>query len=108
MFSSLFVLLSFVFTSLASHPHTVTHDATFTPDIVLSITHGNATQSCLPAKTIVLANGTSPGPELRIRAGKTYWIRVYNDMHDANLTMVRLQFTAQNQRYSPNLTDIFD
>ena len=64
------------------------HDETFVPDAVLRITAENRTQSCLPSKSIVLVNGTSPGPELRLLEGKTYWIRVYNDMPDQNLTMV--------------------
>lgn len=66
---------------------TRSHNETFVPDAVLRITAENRTQSCLPSKQIVLVNGTSPGPELRILEGKTYWIRVYNDMTDKNLTM---------------------
>jgi L-ascorbate oxidase len=64
------------------------HDETFVPDAILRITAQNTTQSCMPSKSIVLVNGTSPGPELRLLEGKTYWIRVYNDMADTNLTMV--------------------
>lgn len=64
------------------------HDESFIPDAVLRVTAENISQSCLPAKTTVLVNGTSPGPEIRLMEGKTYWIRVYNDMPDANLTMV--------------------
>jgi L-ascorbate oxidase len=64
------------------------HDATFVPDAVLRVTAQNLAQSCLPPKLTVLVNGTSPGPELRLMEGKTYWIRVYNDMQDNNLTMV--------------------
>ena len=67
------------------------HDETFVPDAVLRITTENRTQSCLPAKSVVLVNGTSPGPELRLLEGKSYWIRVYNDMPEKNLTMVRAQ-----------------
>lgn len=64
------------------------HDETFVPDAVLLITSENTTQSCLPAKPVVLVNGTTPGPEIRLQEGQTYWIRVYNDMTDANATMV--------------------
>jgi FtsP/CotA-like multicopper oxidase with cupredoxin domain len=64
------------------------HDASFVPDAVLTITAENLAQSCLPPKLTVLVNGTAPGPELRLREGKTYWIRVYNYMSDNNLTMV--------------------
>lgn len=67
-----------------------THNETFVPDAVLRVTVQNISQSCLPSKMTVLVNGTSPGPELRLGAGKTYWIRVYNDMMDQNLTMVRI------------------
>jgi L-ascorbate oxidase len=67
------------------------HDETFVPNAVLRITTENRTQSCLPAKSVVLVTGTSPGPELRLLEGETYWIRVYNDMPDQNLTMVRAQ-----------------
>ncbi|PBP16992.1 hypothetical protein BUE80_DR012251 [Diplocarpon rosae] len=63
------------------------HDDTFVPDAVIRITEEHRVQSCLPAKPIVLINGTSPGPELTIREGGTYWIRVYNDLAHQNLTM---------------------
>lgn len=67
---------------------THSHDASFVPDAVLRVTEGQLAQSCLPAKSTVLVNGTAPGPELRLQEGKVYWIRVYNDMPDNNLTMV--------------------
>ena len=66
------------------------HDASFIPDAVLRVTAENLAQSCLPPKWTVLVNGTAPGPELRLHEGKTYWIRVYNDMTDNNLTMVNM------------------
>ena len=66
----------------------VRHDETFTPDAILRVASQNVSQSCIPAKATVLVNGTSPGPEIRLVEGKTYWIRVWNDMGDANLTMV--------------------
>lgn len=66
----------------------VEHNETFVPDAILRVTAANYSQSCYPAKLTVLANGTAPGPELRIREGKTTWIRVYNDMDHENLTMV--------------------
>jgi hypothetical protein len=64
------------------------HNASFVPDAILWITQQNISQSCVPAKPTVIVNGTSPGPELRFLEGKTYWIRVYNDMQQDNLTMV--------------------
>lgn len=36
----------------------------------------------------VVVNGTSPGPEIRLKPEQTTWIRVYNDMDNENLTMV--------------------
>jgi L-ascorbate oxidase len=74
------------------------HDENFVPDAVLRITAQNVTQSCMAEKLIVLINGTSPGPELRLLEGKTYWIRVYNDMPKANLTMVRSDVLNQSRR----------
>jgi len=55
---------------------------------VLSVDVVNKTQGCLGEKEVAVINGTTPGPELRLRVGKTYWIRVYNDMATQNLTMV--------------------
>ena len=68
------------------------HGADFIPDAILRITVQNISQSCLPPKPVVLVNGTSPGPEIRLMEGGTYWIRVYNDMPHANLTMVDFPF----------------
>ncbi|CZT13954.1 related to laccase precursor [Rhynchosporium agropyri] len=65
----------------------VCHDETFVPDAILRITEAPLAQSCLPSKPTVLVNGTSPGPALRLKEGTRYWIRVYNDMSDKNLTM---------------------
>jgi hypothetical protein len=76
------------FVSCAAAYQLCTHDETFVPDAVLRVTASNITQSCLPSKLTVLVNGTAPGPEVRLTAGKTQWIRVYNDMTNLNLTMV--------------------
>ena len=64
------------------------HDEHFVPDAILRVTAQNISQPCARSKSTVLVNGTSPGPELRIREGQTSWLRVYNDMPDQNLTMV--------------------
>jgi L-ascorbate oxidase len=69
--------------------NTQSHNESFVPDAVLRVTQQNITQSCLASMSNVLINGTSPGPELRLLEGQTYWIRVYNDMTANNLTMVR-------------------
>ncbi|PBP16053.1 hypothetical protein BUE80_DR013151 [Diplocarpon rosae] len=74
------------------------HDETFVPDAVIRITEEDRVQSCLPSKPIVLINGTSPGPELTIREGGTYWIRVYNDLAHQNLTMLRDENRALTAR----------
>ncbi len=80
-----YILLSWVGIVAAN---TACHDKTFVPDAVLRVTAKNTTQSCLPSKLTVLVNGTSPGPALTLKEGVTYWIRVYNDQTDNNLTMV--------------------
>lgn len=67
---------------------TICHDDGFVPDAVLRVTQRTYTSSCITKSNVVLVNGSSPGPELRLVEGKTYWIRVYNDMDDQNLTMV--------------------
>jgi L-ascorbate oxidase len=97
-FSTLFV---FVFVALlgAVQANTECHDETFVPDAILRITQANISQSCLPPKLVVLVNRTSPGPELRLKEGQTYWIRVYNDMVDRNYTMVCLSSSIINSCY---------
>jgi L-ascorbate oxidase len=89
-FISSFSALQFWLSRLVNTVAAITqcHNSTFIPDAVLRVTQQSITQSCLPSKSNVLVNGTSPGPELRLLEGKTYWIRVYNDMTDNNLTMV--------------------
>ncbi|KAI9827283.1 MAG: hypothetical protein M1832_005421 [Thelocarpon impressellum] len=67
-------------------PETFTHDETFTPDRILRVSETTLSLSCLTQASVVV-NGTSPGPELRIPAGKTTWVRVYNDMENRNVTM---------------------
>lgn len=66
----------------------VTHDTTFIPDAVLVVTQANVSQSCYGPKQTFLINGTSPGPSITLVENVTYWIRVYNDMPNENLTMV--------------------
>ncbi|RDW91612.1 multicopper oxidase-4 [Coleophoma crateriformis] len=73
-------------TSVATY-NSCTHDETFIPDAVLRVSVETITQSCMPPKDVLLINGTSPGPELRLTEGRTYWIRVYNDLPNDNTTM---------------------
>jgi FtsP/CotA-like multicopper oxidase with cupredoxin domain len=65
----------------------VRHDHPFRPDYILRVTAENYTEACMDRYS-VLVNGSLPGPELRLREGETSWIRVYNDMSDANTTIV--------------------
>ena len=66
----------------------IRHDASFSPDYILRVTQRPFTQSCITKLDLILVNGTSPGPEIRLLEGNVYWIRVYNDMDNQNLTMV--------------------
>lgn len=85
-----FALLTFALSCIGrALAETTCHDETFVPDAILRVTEAPLAQSCYPSKSTVLVNGTSPGPALKIREGQTYWIRVYNDMEQNNLTMVR-------------------
>ncbi|KAH7117318.1 ascorbate oxidase [Dactylonectria macrodidyma] len=67
-------------------PKLVTHDNSFFPDYVLRVTSRNISVAC-ETRLSAVVNGTSPGPELRIKPGETTWIRVYNDLESQNLTM---------------------
>lgn len=64
------------------------HGDDFVPDHILRLTMANITIGCQTRESVVV-NGTLPGPEIRLKPGKTSWIRVYNDMKDVNTTMVR-------------------
>ncbi|RFU24096.1 hypothetical protein B7463_g12243, partial [Scytalidium lignicola] len=83
----IFSLFTLALDTLLSAASLHIHDHIFVPDAVLRVTAEDVAQSCLPEKSTVLVNGTSPGPELRLVEGKSAWIRVYNDMPDKNLTM---------------------
>ncbi|KAK9415471.1 putative Multicopper oxidase [Seiridium unicorne] len=62
------------------------HDATFVPDIALSVTRRNVSIGGINRYT-TLVNDSLPGPVLRLTEDQVTWIRVYNDMTDSNLTM---------------------
>ena len=66
----------------------VLHDSSFLPHATLRVTKQEVTQSCITKPGVVLVNGTSPGPEIRLIEGQVFWIRVYNDIDNDNLTMV--------------------
>jgi len=88
--TKLSTIVSFALQAEKSIPSAVPtiHDDSFTPHIVLRVTEQPFTQSCITKPDVILVNGTSPGPEIRLVEGNTYWIRVYNDMDHQNLTMV--------------------
>lgn len=88
----LYGLVSFISTAASAKTAFIpgpprVHDDTFTPTHVLRISRK---QFCVGGiiRYTTLVNDTLPGPELHIAEGKVVWIRVYNDMLDANLTMV--------------------
>ncbi|KAK4697389.1 hypothetical protein P7C71_g688, partial [Lecanoromycetidae sp. Uapishka_2] len=84
---TLYVLgLFVVLFALLKHTHGVSHDIDFVPEFILRATAQNISQACI-TRVSVLLNGTSPGPELRLRPGITSWIRVYNDIINQNLTV---------------------
>ncbi|KAK9327557.1 hypothetical protein V1520DRAFT_348503 [Lipomyces starkeyi] len=84
---SLFVKLAVQVSTIHAQRVLRDHDQSFLPDITLLVTARNISKGCIERYSVVV-NGTSPGPEIRLRGGKTSWIRVYNDMDDRNLTMV--------------------
>ncbi|KAL5115646.1 hypothetical protein ACEQ8H_006445 [Pleosporales sp. CAS-2024a] len=61
-------------------------NSNFVPDFYLSVTYENHPVAC-QQRMSVLVNGTSPGPVLRLPAGKTSWVRVCNNMSNYNTTM---------------------
>ncbi|KAI1427163.1 Cupredoxin [Xylaria sp. FL1777] len=62
------------------------HNATFIPDVVLSVTRQTISVGGIERYS-TLVNNTSPAPELRIPENKVVWIRVQNNVDDANVTM---------------------
>ncbi|KAH7146963.1 ascorbate oxidase [Dactylonectria estremocensis] len=88
MVALIFYALLFQWLILPVTPKLVTHDNSFFPDYVLRVTSRNISVAC-ETRLSAVVNGTSPGPELRIKPGKTTWIRVYNDLESQNLTMAR-------------------
>ncbi|RDA96123.1 hypothetical protein CP533_1755 [Ophiocordyceps camponoti-saundersi (nom. inval.)] len=70
--------------ALSFHEH---RDGSFTPDEVLRVKQGAISAGGI-RQLSTLVNGSMPGPTVRIPEDRVVWIRVYNDMEDANLTMV--------------------
>lgn len=88
MLYSIQIGLTFFLTlATASLGALVHHDHSFQPDHILRVTAENHTVACA-TRYSVLVNGSSPGPELRLKEGQVNWVRVYNDMKDENTTIV--------------------
>ncbi|KAK9311319.1 Cupredoxin [Lipomyces starkeyi] len=85
-FCRLLMGLALVFPSIVNGYKLRYHDQSFTPDVVLRVTESSISRACSTRYSVVI-NGTAPGPEIRLRQARTYWIRVYNDMETQNLTM---------------------
>lgn len=75
------------FAACAVSLQTHTHDESFVPDAVLTVTQGNIGIGGLERYS-TLVNGSVPGPTLSLPEDKVFWIRVYNNMKDQNLTIV--------------------
>jgi hypothetical protein len=85
----LLVLLSQIVGRAVATTSPQVHDDTFVPDHVLRVTSEEIGIGGI-RRYSTLINGTLPGPEIHIPEDKVVWIRVYNDMEDGNLTMVRM------------------
>ena len=80
---------------LATATRLVCHDDSFQPDHILRVTAQDYSHACIERYS-VLVNGSSPGPKLHLHEGTVSWIRVYNDLEDLNVTMVRDGFSFAN------------
>ncbi|TVY88387.1 Multicopper oxidase [Lachnellula willkommii] len=56
------------------------HGPSFSPDYSLRVTEQPFTQSCITKDRVILVNGTSPGPGLRLTEGNIYWIRHWHGL----------------------------
>ncbi|KFG82524.1 putative laccase [Metarhizium anisopliae] len=63
-----------------------THDESFTPDAVLTVTRQNMSIAGVN-KFATLVNDSIPGPALHMPENEVFWVRVYNNIEDDNLTM---------------------
>lgn len=65
------------------------HGSDWEPEYVLVATAQNISINC-ESRYSVIFNGTSPGPTLHMKEGKTTWVRVWNRIPDNNVTVVSL------------------
>ncbi|EHK22485.1 uncharacterized protein TRIVIDRAFT_29729 [Trichoderma virens Gv29-8] len=84
--NDVFFFITSLLVTAAAASDTRVHDDSFIPDEVLRVTRQYVGIGGIVRYT-TLVNGTTPGPELHIPEDKVVWIRVYNDIPDANLTM---------------------
>ncbi|RDA94909.1 hypothetical protein CP533_0139, partial [Ophiocordyceps camponoti-saundersi (nom. inval.)] len=95
MLLSTFFLSTLLF--IGAQAEVQVHGDDFKPDFELEITEGELNIDCQKRKS-VLINGQSPGPQLNMSEGKVTWVRVWNKMHDTNLTM---HWHGLSQRTAP-------
>ncbi|XP_055350961.1 uncharacterized protein LOC129597444 [Paramacrobiotus metropolitanus] len=81
----------------SNQPYTAIHDGNFQADYILRVTSKIIATDCT-TRLSTLVNGTLPGPALRFKEGQKVWIRVYNDMDEANLT---IHWHGLTQRMAP-------
>ena len=86
----LFAVLFHGFLGVAVKHHI--HDESFHPSEVLVVTRKNISIGGMYRYT-TLVNDSLPGPPIHLPENQVFWIRVYNDMNDSNLTMVSLSLT---------------
>ncbi|KAF9892042.1 hypothetical protein FE257_002448 [Aspergillus nanangensis] len=84
---------------LATASNHVVHDDAWQPDHILRVTAQNYSEACTERYS-TLVNGSSPGPELRLKEGQVSWIRVYNDMKEENTTIHWHGLTAYTAPFS--------
>ncbi|PIA95876.1 L-ascorbate oxidase [Cercospora beticola] len=75
------------------------HGSDFQPDHILRVTAEDVKIGCQERHSVVV-NGTTPGPALRLQAGKRQWIRVYNDMCEEKLNTT-IHWHGLTQRLAP-------
>jgi L-ascorbate oxidase len=78
-------LISFAACAVSLQTHI--HDGSFVPDAVLTVTKDTVGIGGIERNSAVV-NGSVPGPTLYLPENKVFWIRVYNNMKDENLTIV--------------------
>lgn len=80
------VLVIAALACIASAVELKCHGHDFTPYETLRVTTRNISMNC-ESRYSTLINDTLPAPELRLPAGKTSWIRVFNAAKDENVTV---------------------